>query len=221
MLSKVSAAVAKIVLFWELIYQYEYWIYFPPKFRLWNSFSHNLFFVKIELRWHNELLNILYCNQLFSLFLQRNPNLKIKTLVWKKLKIKSVPNQFWNKYIFSNSFGLFQLRLFVTDHWISYCDTIKTKEPIFQQIEQLTAVPCPPAMCSVIFLWIYIYLFLKCHHPLFLIFPPPYTKAFIRKKLKQHKLKIMKNYLDISNVWRRSFFARKFLEKWLAIEFQS
>ena len=27
--------------------------------------------------------------------------------------------------------GLFQLQLFVTDHWISHCETIKTREPIF------------------------------------------------------------------------------------------
>ena len=72
-----------------------------------------------------------------------------------------------------------------------------------------------PLLCvlSFFFEYIYIYLFLKCHHPLFLIFPPPYTKEFIREKLKQYKLKIVKNYLDISNVWQRSFFARKFLEK--------
>ena len=71
-----------------------------------------------------------------------------------------------------------------------------------------------PLLCVLSFFFEYIYIpVFKCHHPLFLIFPPPYTKAFIRKKLKQHKLKIMKNYLDISNVWRRSFFARKFFRK--------
>ena len=46
-----------------------------------------LFFVKIELRWHNELLNILYCNELFSLFAAES-EFKYKNIGMKEIENK-------------------------------------------------------------------------------------------------------------------------------------
>ena len=127
-----------------------------------------LFFVKIELRWHNELLNILYCNELFSLFAAES---EFKN---KNIGMKEIENKICTKSSSEISTTLVTVVAFFSSTYLSQIIgypiviPLRPKSQFFSKLNnwQLYHVPL---LCVLSFFLEYIYIPVSQMSPSFIL----------------------------------------------------